>query len=298
MAPQEKIYLSIIVPFRNEEKRLGPTIKAIDEYIKSKDYKSQVILADSHSTDNSLAIAKKYSKEIEHFEYTEPKDRKTKGGKGMAIQDGIGAAKGERVMFMDADSSTPITELDKLLPYAAGYDIVMGSRYIKEPIPYLPNYFKALLRGIKSVFEVLIYGHSKDYMAKGKQGRIRQFISRGGNLAFTVLLNQSYVDQRCGFKLYRAPVAKFLASLQTVDGFGFDTEYLAISQKYKLKTIEVPVEWYDAAEGATVNPIKDSINSFKDIFRVQRNLLSGKYSKKHAKRKLGNLYDEVVLNWE
>lgn len=294
---KEEIYLTIIVPFRNEGKRLEETIKEIADFTSKADYKTQVILADSHSTDNSLDIAKKYSEQIEHFEYTEPKDGKRKG-KGQAIQDGIACAKGEYLMFMDADSSTKITEITKLLPFVKDYEIVMGSRYIKEPRPYQPNYFKALFHGIKSVFEVLIFGHSKDYMAKGKQGRIRQFISRGGNLAFTVLLNQSYIDQRCGFKLYRTRIAKFLAALQSVYGFGFDTEYLAIAQKYKFKTIEVPVEWFDEAEGATVDPVKDSINSFKDIFKVQWNLIRGIYSKKHARKKLGNLYQEYPINWD
>jgi hypothetical protein len=145
---------------------------------------------------------------------------------------------------------------------------------------------------------VLIYGHAKNYAAKGKQGRLRQFISRGGNLAFTVLLNQSYIDQRSGFKLYRTGVAKILAGLQRIYGFGFDTEYLAIAQKYKFKIIEVPVEWYDSAATSTVDPIKDTLSSFEDIFKVQINLLLGKYSKKNIKHKLGKNIEEIVLNWK
>ena len=290
----KEIYLTIIVPFRNEEKRIERTIKDIEKYTEEKPFETQVILADSHSTDGSLNIAKKYTSEIEHFEYTEPKDNIRKG-KGQAIQDGISEAKGKYVMFMDADSSTPIWELDKLLPYIKDYDIVAGSRYIKEPRPYQSNYFVSLFHGIKSVIEVLIFGHSRDYMAKGKQGRLRQLISRGGNLMFSILLNQSYIDQRCGFKLYRTNVAKLLASMQRIYGFGFDTEYWAIAQKYKLKTIEIPVEWFDDA-ASKVDPIKDTINSFKDIFKVQWNLLTGKYSKKNARKKLGDLAEEFILN--
>ncbi|MFA5196893.1 MAG: glycosyltransferase [Patescibacteria group bacterium] len=293
---KEEIYLSIIVPFKNEEKRLRETIKQILEYTGKCNFKCQIILSDSHSNDHSLEIAKEYAKKFDHIEYTEPKDDRK--GKGQAIQDGIWASNGKYVLFMDADSSTKIFDVDKLLPFANNYEIVMGSRYIKEPHPYQSNYFQALFHGIKSLFEVLIFGHSKDYMAKGKQGRLRQFISRGGNLAFAVLLNQSYIDQRCGFKLYRAPIAKFLAGLQRIYHFGFDTEYLAIAQKYKFKTIEIPVDWFDVAEGATVNPIKDSINSFRDIFKVQWNLISGKYNKKNARKKLGNLFEEVILNWK
>ncbi len=292
----EPIYISIIVPFKNEEKRLEKTIKQIHDYANRQSFSCQLILSDSHSTDKSLEIAKKYAKEFEYIEYTEPKDERR--GKGQAIQDGIGASKGKYILFMDADSSTEIFEVDKLLAHIDKYDIVMGSRYIKEPRPYQSNYFKSIFHGVKSLIEVLIIGHSKDYMAKGKQGRVRQFISRGGNLAFAVLLNQSYIDQRCGFKLYKAPVAHFLAGLQRIYHWGFDTEYLAIAQKYKLSTIEVPVDWFDVAEGATVNPVKDSISSFRDIFKVQWNLISGKYNRKNARKMLGDLFEEVILNWK
>lgn len=291
---KDNIFLTIIVPFKNEEKRIERTIKDIEEYTSKKPFKTQVILADSHSTDGSLDIAKKYASKIEHFEYTEPKDS-IRRGKGQAVQDGILKAKGKYIMFMDADSSTSVFELDKLLPFIEDYDIVMGSRYIREPRPYRSNYFYSLFHGIKSIVEVLIFGYSRDYMAKGKQGRLRQLISRGGNLMFTLLLNQSYADQRCGFKLYKRKVAKLLASLQRIFGFGFDTEYLAIAQKYKFKTIEVPVEWYDEA-GTTINPIKDTINSFRDIFKIQWNLLTGKYSKKYINKEVDDLVEEFVLH--
>jgi len=301
----EEIYLSIIVPFKNQAKVLEKTIKEIVDYTNKASFKTQVIFSDTHSTDGSLDLAKKYAKAIEHFEYTEPTDNR--GGKGQGIHDGIAVAKGKFVMFMDADSSTPIKEIDRLLPFINKYDIVMGSRYIKEAKPYNPNYFAGVFHGIKSVFEVLVFGHSKDYQAVGKQGRVRQFISRGGNLAFTVLLNQSYIDQRCGFKLYRKNVARLLAGLQTIygnavtgkdHGFGFDTEYCAIAQKYKLRTIEVPVYWFDSAATAIPNPIRDTFYSFKDIFTVQWNLLSGKYSKNKVKKNININIEEDILNWD
>jgi len=292
----EDIYLSIIISFYNEGSRIEKTLKAIEKFTAGKPYKTQLILSDDQSTDHSIDIAKKYAEEIDHFEYLEPKPGQPKG-KGAGIQRGILAAEGKYIMFMDADSSTPIEEVDKLLPFIDKYDIVMGSRYIKEPRPYKSNYIGAVLHGIKSVIEVLIYGHSKDYEAKGKQGRLRQLISRGGNLIFTVFLNQSYVDQRCGFKLYRHNTAKLLAHLQTVPTFGFDTEYLAIAQKYKFRTIEVPIEWYD--DGASkVDPVKDTIKSFTEMFMVMGNNIKGKYSKKNAKKRLGDLYDEYIINWD
>lgn len=294
MEKNDNIYLSIIVSFWNEGDRIEKTIKLIDKYTESKDFKCQVIFSDDKSTDNSIDIVKKYAKEIENLEYLEPAPGQGKG-KGAGIQRGIGAAEGKYIMFMDADSSTPISEIDKLLPFANEYDLVLGSRYIKEPRPYKPSYIRAVLRGIKSIFEVIIIGHSKDYQAKGKQGRFRQLISRGGNLVFTIFLNQSYVDQRCGFKLYKKKAAKLLASLQTLPGFGFDTEYLAIAQNFKLKTIEIPVEWIDEA-GSSKYGLKDALKEFKDMFKVLFNKLQGKYSKKYAKKNLDSTFEEYILS--
>ncbi len=290
---EEEIYLSIIISFFNEEARIEKTLKVIEEYTRNAKFSCEVILSDDKSTDKSIDIAKKYAEEIKHFRYLEPRVNEPKG-KGAGIQRGFADAKGKYVMFMDADNSTPITEIDKLLKFVDKYDIVLGSRYIKDPHPYKPNWFKGVFHGIKSIIEVLVFGHSKDYQAIGKQGRFRQLVSRGGNFLFTVFLNQSYIDQRCGFKLYRQDVTKLLASLQTIPGFGFDTEYLSIAQKYKLKIIEVPVQWIDE-EGSKVGS-SAILSSFTDIAVIMRNLLVGKYSRRHARRKLGNTYNEYIIN--
>jgi glycosyltransferase involved in cell wall biosynthesis len=174
----KELYLSIIISFFNEEARIEDTIESVDRFMDSKDYKCELILSDDKSTDKSIDIAKKHADEVEHFRYLEPKVHEPKG-KGAGIQRGIADAKGEYIMFMDADSSTPIQEIEKLLPYIKDFDIVMGSRYIKSPRPYKPNYIASILHGIVSIFEVLIFGHSKDYQAKGKQSRFRQLVSRG-----------------------------------------------------------------------------------------------------------------------
>lgn len=291
---EEEIYLSIVISLWNEINRIENCIEKLNEYIDSKPFRCQVIFSDDHSSDGTIDIVKKYAKEFDHIEYLEPKPGQLKG-KGAGLRHGFSAATGKYVMFTDCDLSTPIGEIDKLLPYVEDYDIVMGSRYLDKATPHQKSYFKAVLKGIKSVFEVLIYGHAKDYTASGKQGRLRQFVSRGGNLAFTLLLNQSYEDQRCGFKLYKNKVAKFLSSLQTIPGWSFDTEYLAIAQKYNFKIIEVPVEWAEEKEHAKYT-FADSLKEFSQIFLVLSNMARGLYSKRHAKRKLGNTYDEYILN--
>lgn len=152
---KEKIYLSIVVPFCNEGAVIEKTAKDIIDYHDNKDFTVEAIFcANPHTREESLAIARNYSQKYPFISYSQTNDGRR--GKGQAVQDGIFAAKGEYLIFMDADSSTEISEVDKLLPYIKDYQIVMGSRYIKKAKPYQENYFKALSHGIRSLLEVLI----------------------------------------------------------------------------------------------------------------------------------------------
>jgi glycosyltransferase involved in cell wall biosynthesis len=82
---EENIYLSIIISFFNEGARIEDTIKDIDKFTESKDYRCELILSDDKSTDKSIDIAKKHADEIEHFRYLEPKVHEPRG-KGAGIQ--------------------------------------------------------------------------------------------------------------------------------------------------------------------------------------------------------------------
>lgn len=267
------IHLSVIIPCRNQGHVLEKTFTDIENHIKKFDFETEVIYADSASTDNSEEIAEKYKNRFKYFKIV-----KTPRGKGIAVKSGMKAAEGEIRMFMDADSSTPFKEIDKLLPYfKEGYDIVMGSRYTTKPLPATGGTFRAFGKALKEVIEVIIYGKAKSNTTIKKQGRMRQLISRGGNLVFVVLLGQSFADTRCGFKAYTRTAAETLFSFQTLPGFGFDTEILVIAKKYKFKMIEVPINWYDDAEDTNIT-MGDTINSFVEIFKVKWNNLRGKYS--------------------
>ena len=198
-------------------------------------------------------------------------------GKGRAVKAGMLEAQSDLRLFMDADNSTSFKEVDKLLPYSAQYDIVIGTRYSTHATTPEMNWLKGVIRGLKDVFDVVIHGYAKRYTADAKQGRIRQLVSRGGNLAFTVLLGQSFSGQRCGFKLFSKKAADIIFPRIQLDGFGFDTEIFVIAKKYKLSVIEVPVNWFDDAEESNVG-FKDALNSFKEIFQIYGFMLRGKYS--------------------
>lgn len=277
----EDIYLSVIIPCKNQAEMVKKTMTDIAEYSKKFDFDTEIIFVDGDSTDHSAEVAESFKGKVKHLQILHEQDLEISphfSGKGAAVKAGMARAKGEIRMFMDADSSTPFKEIDKLLPYfKEGYDVVMGSRYTSKPLPATNSTFRAFGRAVKEVFEVIIYGHSKSNTTVKKQGRLRQLISRGGNLAFVVLLGQGFADTRCGFKAYTKETAEKLFSLQTLPGFGFDTEILVIAKKYDFKIIEVPVTWIDDAEDSNLT-LMDGFKTFGEIFKIRWYKLSGKYS--------------------
>ncbi len=152
-------------------------------------------------------------------------------------------------MFTDADNSTPISEVDKLLPYMKEYAVVIGSRYLKRET------------------------------VKIKQPWYRILLSRAGNLLIKFLVLPGIFDTQCGFKIFRQITAKKIFCFQYIDGWGFDMEILTIAYNLGYKIKEVSVSWYDAG-GSKVHLFKDSLKTLADLLKIKWNLLTGKYSKK------------------
>jgi len=123
MEQMEKPYLSIIIPAYNEEKRIGKTLLAINEYLTKQDYSYEILVVDGGSSDKTIEIIKKFQKSIENLRFI---IRKEEFGKGYVVREGILEARGEFRLFTDADNSTPIDQIEKFWPYfQKGYDIVI-----------------------------------------------------------------------------------------------------------------------------------------------------------------------------
>lgn len=273
----EKKILTVIIPGRNQGDVLGKTIDDIEKHSrKLSDFEIEVVYDDGHSSDDSMKVAKEKQHLFEKFKIVT--DPPGVHGKGFGIKYAMSQSSGDLKMFMDADNSTNFREIDKLLPYIDKYDIVMGTRYSDKTSEPEQNWFRAFGRAFKEVLDVLIYGRSKNYTAKVKQGRFRQLVSRGGNLAFTVLLGQSFTDSRCGFKLFKGDAADRIFPLLTIGTWDFDTEVLVLAKKFGYNVIEVPVVWFDDA-GGTNFTLKSIFDSFRAIFKIRWNLIRGKYNK-------------------
>lgn len=233
--------ISIIIPAYNEEKRLPEALNRALIYLKKRKLKNEIIIVADKSKDNTLGIVKNYSKKYKNIRYIyNPK----KQGKGYAIKRGVLSSKGNLVLFADADTSTPITELDKFIPEIKNCDIVIGSREHKDSI----------------VREKLIS---------------RVILGNLGNILLRLLLIRKIKDTQCGFKLFKGNIARKLFSLSRIKGFGFDFEIIFLAQKNGYKIKEMPVNWTYCA--GTKVTWQSHFVTLKELFEIKLNQLLGKY---------------------
>ena len=169
-------------------------------------------------------------------------------GKGSAVRRGMLAAHGQYVLFDDADNSTPIEEVDKVLAKLdkEGYDVAVGSR---------------AAAGAQEA--------SKSLM--------RQIMSRGLRWIVANIFRIGVQDTQCGFKMFTHAAAQRLYRAQTITGFSFDLEILYLAEKFGYKIAEVPVAWVDAP-GSKVDPTKEAQRFLRDLAKIKLNDLRGVYA--------------------
>ena len=224
--------ISLIIPAYNEENRLGKTLNTVFEYL-TKNYSNfEILVVDDGSKDKTIEVAKQFSVNV----IAQPKNL----GKGAAVKTGMLAANGDIRVFSDADLSTPIYEIKKIVnKIESGYDIAIGSRAVDFS------------------------------MIKVHQPFHREWMGRIFNKIVQFLAVKGIKDTQCGFKGFTAESATKIFSNSKIDGFGFDVEALFLANKFNYKIAEVPVEWYND-ERSKVDPVKDSLKMFSDILRVRR----------------------------
>jgi dolichyl-phosphate beta-glucosyltransferase len=240
------MHLSVIIPAYKEAERIPKTLDKVKEFLSKQSYDWEVIVVNDGSPDKTAEIVSEWIKSKSQNQNFKLIDNPTNKGKGGVVKQGLLEARGDWRLVMDADSSTDIKEVDKLLPYTDEFECVIGSRYLQ-----------------------------KDSI-KVKQPFYRRAISRIGNILIRVMLGIKSVDTQCGFKLYSAGFSKKIIPLQRIMRWGFDSEILAIGIKKGYKIKEVPVDWYD--DSRTTVKKSAAIQTLKEIFAIKWNMIRGKYS--------------------
>ena len=246
--------LSIIIPAYNEETRIGTSLDAILDFFSQQQYLTEVVVVNDGSKDLTVDVVRSHQKDyaaagIDLRILTNEPNR----GKGYSVKRGVTEAKGDIVLFTDADLSSPISEAPKLFqPIQKGEaDLVFGSR--------------ALDRTLIAI----------------RQPLARDFGGRIFNLLMRLIIGLPFKDTQCGFKAFRRNLALPSVKLQRVERFGFDPELLYIARKQGLRLLEVPVAW-SHSEGSRVSFLRDSVKMFTDLIVIRLNDARGLYSIREA----------------
>ncbi|MEK6287911.1 MAG: dolichyl-phosphate beta-glucosyltransferase [Acidobacteriota bacterium] len=257
-------FLSIVVPAYNEEKRIGRSLDDLLRFLETQSYRAEVIVVDDGSSDET---SRWVSDRISGYRDAGHELRVVKNtpnrGKGYSVKRGLTEAKGEIVLFSDADFSSPITEASKLIdPISEGRaDVTIGSR--------------ALDRGLIGVH----------------QPAMREFGGIVFNFCMRIITGLKFKDTQCGFKAFRREAALPVFALQRVDRFGFDPEVLYIAKKQGNRLLEVPVVWNHVEGGELqnkLNYLRDSMNMFADLIRIRVNDAAGRYKNPPDDYRLAN----------
>jgi len=241
------IYLSIIIPAYNEEKRIPETLKKIKAYLKNQSYSWEIIVVNDGSKDNTAQVVQGIALQDENIRLI---DNKKNNGKGYVVRQGLLEAKGDYRVFMDADNSTSVDHVEKMFPeFKNGYDVVIGSRDIKGAKLAIPqSWFR---RKVGDIFNLLV-----------------QFLCGLWGIW----------DTQCGFKgLTRKCVTEIIPQCR-IDRFAFDPEILVVAKRMNFKIKEVPVTWFNDAV-STVK-FKSTIKMAIDLLKIRLNIIKGLYAKK------------------
>lgn len=232
--------LSVVIPAYNESQRIVPTLTSIQKFASTHNIACEIIVVDDGSTDATEAavagLVQQYLRQQVNM------------GKGAAIRRGMLAANGKLILFMDADSSAPITELPALLTALKEVPIAIGSRHAEGSVVHI------------------------------QQSLMRQFISYAGNLVFRLVLGLPYADTQCGFKLFTREAAQAIFKQTLIDRWGFDVEVLTIARILELPVREVPIQWHDA-RGSKLRAGRAAIYTLEEVAAVWLNVRMGKYKK-------------------
>jgi dolichyl-phosphate beta-glucosyltransferase len=230
-----------VVPAYNEEHRLPTSLQRLRAYLEDQGYSYEVLVVDNGSSDRTREATEAAAVDWPQLRCLSMSER----GKGLAVKVGALSARGDRLMFCDADLAMPVEEIARFLPPLEAADVVIatregpGARRIGEP----------------------------DY---------RHLMGRVFNLLVRWLAVPGFQDTQCGFKAFSRASAELLFPRVTIRGFGFDVEVLYLARKYGLRTVEVPIVWYFQAD-SRVDPLRDTLRMVRDLLRIRWNDLRGVY---------------------
>jgi putative flippase GtrA len=235
------LQVDIVVPVRNEEDDLAPSIRRLVGYLRQGfPFTARVTIADNGSTDATPAIADGLAREFDEVRAV----RMEQSGRGRALRAIWSESDAEVLAYMDVDLSTDLNALLPLVaPLLSGHsDLAIGTR---------------LARGARVI-----------------RGPKRELISRCYNMLLHACLGVRFSDAQCGFKAIRSEQARVLLPLTRDTAWFFDTELLVLAERAGLRIHEVPVDWIDDLD-SRVDIVATALADLRGMARLGSGLARG-----------------------
>jgi dolichyl-phosphate beta-glucosyltransferase len=229
--------ISFVIPVYNESVCLAENLVIVHDFLQSAlEADFEIVCVDDGSRDGSIDILESF---LDRMPLTIEKHDRNRG-KGAAIRTGMLAAKGDRVMFFDADLSTPLEEMHRFFPlFEQGAEVVIGTR----------KSMKAKITKFQPPHRVIM-GMGYTYLVN-------------------FMLGMKVSDFTCGFKAFSRKATDAIFPRARIDGWSYDVEILYLAHRFGLDTRELPVRWANKP-GSKVRLIHDTIRSFKELLEIRR----------------------------
>jgi dolichyl-phosphate beta-glucosyltransferase len=234
-------FLSVIIPVFNEESRLAYSLGQVFAFLGKQPYSAEVVVVENGSRDRTLEVARGFIPSFPGLRVL----HEDLPGKGRAVRRGMLEARGKYRFFADVDFSMPVEQINRFLPPACQCDIAIASREVAGAVRYGEPGFRHLT------------------------GRIYNFLIRS-------MVLPGLQDTQCGFKCFRAEVAEDLFPYQTLTGWSFDVEIMAVARRRNYTITEIGIPWYYNSD-SKISVLNHSWRMFFDLLKIRRNARQGAY---------------------
>lgn len=225
--------VSIVIPAFNEQDRLAVSLPWLVETVLGWS-SAEIVLVDDGSTDKTAEVARRLLAPLPNAGvWRLPWNI----GKGAAVRAGMAMARGQAIVFMDADLSADLSDLPRLIGALEHADVVVGSRTSPGAVV------------------------SQRSRRRSQMSSVFSWVVRSAT-------GLAVEDTQCGFKAMRSPAARYLSQLCRTDGFAFDVEMLSLARKLGYRVLELPIQWTDSVD-SRVSPLRDGTAMLKDILSIQ-----------------------------
>lgn len=234
--------ISVFIPSYNEEQIIEKSLRSLLKTLEKTGRSFELIVADDGSKDNTVWMVKQIIEEDSRVGIFREKKNM---GRGEILSLAFQKAKGNIILFMDADLAANLDYIPRLITEVEeNADIATGSRWIKGAIV--------------------------------KRSWDRWIISYLYNHLLRILFKSKLKDHQCGFKAYKKEKILDLikeAGIRSDRRWFWDAEILIRAQRKGYKIIEIPIEWNEGVE-SKFNLLKDVKKILPYIIKFRMRLFS------------------------